>query len=59
MNEANLSELVISLGQNLLIVKSIGKLALIMIVDKTLDMNVVMYEIEEGLRDLTVDLGLG
>ncbi|WP_054854271.1 roadblock/LC7 domain-containing protein [Vulcanisaeta distributa] len=59
LNEANLSELVISLGQNLLIVKSIGKLALIMIVDKTLDMNVVMYEIEEGLRDLTVDLGLG
>ncbi len=59
LNEANLSELVISLGQDLLIVKSIGKLALIMIVDKALDMNFVMYEIEEGLRDLSTDLGLG
>ena len=58
LNEANLSELVISLGQNLLIVKSIGRLALIMIVDKTLDMNFIMYEIEEGLNDLSTDLGL-
>ncbi|WP_054854705.1 hypothetical protein [Vulcanisaeta sp. JCM 16161] len=59
MSEANLSELVISLGQDLLIVKSMGKLALIMIVDKSLDMNFVMYEIEEGLHDLSMDLGLG
>ncbi|WP_054842266.1 hypothetical protein [Vulcanisaeta distributa] len=59
LNEANLSELVISLGQDLLIVKSIGKLALIMIVDRALDMNFVMYEIEEGLSDLSTDLGLG
>ncbi|GAB6944801.1 hypothetical protein [Vulcanisaeta sp. JCM 14467] len=58
LSEANLSELVISLGQDLLIVKSIGKLALIMIVDKSLDMNVIMYEIEEGLNDLSTDLGL-
>ncbi|GAB6946417.1 hypothetical protein JCM16161A_05470 [Vulcanisaeta sp. JCM 16161] len=59
LSEANLSELVISLGQDLLIVKSMGKLALIMIVDKSLDMNFVMYEIEEGLHDLSMDLGLG
>ena len=58
LNEANLSELVISLGQDLLIVKSIGKLALIMIVDKSLDMNFIMYEVEEGLNDLSIDLGI-
>mgnify|MGYP001770669906 FL=1 len=58
LNEANLSELVVSLGQDLLIVKSIGRLALIMIVDKSLDMNFIMYEIEEGLNDLSIDLGL-
>ena len=58
LNETNLSELVISLGQDLLIVKSIGRLALIMIVDKSLDMNFIMYEIEEGLNDLSTDLGL-
>lgn len=58
LNEANLSELVISLGRDLLIVKSIGRLALIMIVDRALDMNFVMYEIEESLRDLSTDLGL-
>ena len=58
LSEANLSELVISLGQDLLIVKSIGKLALIMIVDKSLDMNFIMYEVEEGLNDLSIDLGL-
>ncbi|MGC8606201.1 MAG: hypothetical protein ACP5GZ_00350 [Vulcanisaeta sp.] len=58
LNEANLSELVISIGQDLLIVKSIGKLSLIMIVDRSLDINFVMYELEEGLRDLIMDLGL-
>lgn len=59
LNDVKLSELIISLGQDLLIVKSIDKLALLMIVDKALDINFVMYEVEESLRDLSTDLGLG
>ncbi|WP_264890759.1 hypothetical protein [Vulcanisaeta souniana] len=58
LENASLSEIVISIGQDLLIAKSIGKLALIMIVDKTLDINFIMYSVEEGLNDLITDLGL-
>ncbi len=58
LETASLSELVVSIGQDLLIAKPMGKLALIMIVDKTLDMNLIMYSVEEGLNDLITDLGL-
>ncbi len=58
LSNVSLSELVLSIGQDLLIIKPMGKIALIMIADKSLDMNFVMYEIEEGLNDLITDLGL-
>jgi len=58
LDTASISELIISMNQDLLIVKSMGRLVLLMIVDKSLDMDFVMYEIEEGLRDLAVNLGV-
>ncbi len=58
LDTASISELIISMNQDLLIVKSMGRLVLLMIVDKSLDMDFVMYEIEEGLRDLAVNLGI-
>ena len=58
LNTAAITELIISMNQDLLIVKSMGRLVLLMIVDKSLDINFVMYEIEEGLRDLAVNLGI-
>jgi hypothetical protein len=58
LGNASLSELVISLGQDMLIIKSMGKLALLIIADKSLDIDFIMYEVEEGLRDLMIGLGL-
>jgi predicted regulator of Ras-like GTPase activity (Roadblock/LC7/MglB family) len=58
LDNASLSELVISLGQDMLIIKSMGKLALLIIADKSLGIDFIMYEVEEGLRDLMISLGL-
>jgi predicted regulator of Ras-like GTPase activity (Roadblock/LC7/MglB family) len=58
LGNASLSELVISLGQDMLIIKSMGKLALLIIADKSLGIDFIMYEVEEGLRDLMISLGL-
>lgn len=53
LNDTTLTGLVISLDQDILVIRTMGKLSLIMIADKTLDIDFVMYEIEEGLRELS------
>ncbi|MFB6470183.1 MAG: roadblock/LC7 domain-containing protein [Vulcanisaeta sp. AZ3] len=53
LSDTTLTELVISLDQDILVIRTMGKLSLIMIADKTLDIDFVMYEIEEGLRELS------